>query len=296
LAIFVNLVDSHKVVIQTIPSPMRPVVFMHIQKTGGMSLATMMRRQFPRERILRVNGTLRFAAARLAAIPECRIAHLRFIYGHVPFGLHDYLPRSAAAYVTLLRNPVDPMVSIYYYALRRSEWALCGEIKRRRLSLRDFAMSDVAAEFNNGQTRMLSGAEDPIDFATALEKALENLNRYFLLAGLMERLDESVLLFRKLLGWRRVFYQKKNVNRHRIRLEDISGETLAAIERHNTFDLELYETACKHFNELLRQDLTVPNDLEQFRRFNAVYSMARNLFEIPHNLAARTGLIKEPLT
>jgi hypothetical protein len=59
--------------------------------------------------------------------------------------------------------------------------------------------------------------------------------------------------------------------------------------------LELYETACKHFNELLRQDLTVTNDLERFRRSNAVYSIARNLYEIPHNLAARTGLIKKPL-
>ncbi len=53
--------------------------------------------------------------------------------------------------------------------------------------------------------------------------------------------------------------------------------------------LELYETACKHFNELLRQDLTVTNDLERFRRFNAVYSIARNLYEIPHNLAAGPG-------
>jgi len=275
---------------------MRPVVFVHIQKTGGMSLVTMMRRQFPSERILRVNGTLRFATAQLSALPECRIAHLRFIYGHVPFGLHDCLPHSAAAYVTLLRNPVDRMVSIYYYALRRPEWALSGEIKRRRLSLHEFAMSDVAAEFNNGQTRMLSGADDPIDSSVALEKALKSLTSHFLVAGLTERLDESVLLFRKLLGWRRVFYQKKNVNRHRIRLEDISKGTIAAIERHNTLDLELYESARKHFDELLRQDLTVTNDLERFRRLNAVYSMARNLFEIPHNLAARIGLIKEPLT
>ena len=68
----------------------------------------------------------------------------------VPFGLHDYLPRSDAAYVTILRNRVDRMVSIYYYALRRPEWALHAEIKRWQLSLHDFFLSDAASEFNNG--------------------------------------------------------------------------------------------------------------------------------------------------
>ena len=35
------------------PSPMQPVIFIHIPKTGGMSFGTMMRRQFPRNRIFR---------------------------------------------------------------------------------------------------------------------------------------------------------------------------------------------------------------------------------------------------
>ena len=225
-------------------------------------------------------------------MPEAQRANMGLIYGHVPFGLHDYLP-GAAAYVTILRNPVDRIVSIYYYALRRPEWALRDEINQRRLSLHDFALSDAAAEFNNGQTRMLSGSDDPINSPNALEKARENLRRHFLLAGLMERLDESVLLCRKLLGWRRVFYQRKNVNRHRVRVEDIPRDTLAAIERNNTLDLELYEMACKRFDELLRHDPTVARDLDRFRRFNAVYSRARNLLEVPINLAAETGLIKQ---
>jgi hypothetical protein len=97
---------------------MQPVIFVHIQKTGGMSLASMMHRRFPRERVFQVNGTLCFAAEQLTGMPAARRANMGFIYGHVPFGLHDYLPRAAAAYVTVLRNPVDRMVSIYYYALR----------------------------------------------------------------------------------------------------------------------------------------------------------------------------------
>ena len=288
LATCVNLSDGPAVVMQAFPPAMQPVIFVHIQKTGGMTLATMIRRQFTRARVFQVNGTLRLAAQQLTAMPEARRANIAFIYGHVPFGLHDYLPGSAA-YVTILRNPVDRMVSVYYYALRRPEWALHREIKRRHLSLHDFALSDAASEFNNGQTRRIAGCDDPIDSNTALEKACENLRRHFLLAGLMERLDESVLLCRKLLGWRRVFYQRKNLNRHRVRLEDIPRATLAAIERNNTVDLELYEMACKRFDELIRQDPTVARDLDRFRRFNAVYSMARNLAEIPFNLAAETG-------
>ena len=45
--------------------------------------------------------------------------------------------------------------------------------------------------------------------------------------------------------------------------------------------------ACKRFDELIRQDPTVARDLDRFRRFNAVYSMARNLAEIPFNIGRR---------
>jgi len=51
---------------------------------------------------------------------------------------------------------------------------------------------------------MLSGAGDPINTADLSEKARKNFQRDFVLAGLTERLDESVLLCRKLLGRRRV--------------------------------------------------------------------------------------------
>ena len=119
----------------------------------------MIRRQFTRARVFQVNGTLRLAAQQLTAITEARRRRLsRFICGHVQFGLHDYLPGSAV-YVTILRNPVDRMVSVYYYALRRPEWALNREIKRRHLSLHDFALSDAACKFNNGQTRRIAGCD-----------------------------------------------------------------------------------------------------------------------------------------
>ena len=48
LATCVNLGDGPAVMIQAFPPAMQPVIFVHIQKTGGMSLATMYMPVHPR--------------------------------------------------------------------------------------------------------------------------------------------------------------------------------------------------------------------------------------------------------
>jgi hypothetical protein len=248
-----------------------------------MSFGTMMRRQFRRSATIHIDGTVPQVGQKLAALPEAQKAKVRFIYGHMPFGLHTHLPEGAV-YVTMLRNPVDRIVSVYYYALRRPEWGVRDEIIGRRMSLHDFAISEAASEFNNGQTRLVSGSDDRMISSSALESAIGNLRQHFVVAGLMERFDESVLLCRELLGWRRVYYRRRNVNRRRVRLEDVPRETIAAIERTNSLDLELYEIAARRFDELVGEHPAVGRDLERFRRLNRVYSMVGNAAEMAVNL------------
>jgi hypothetical protein len=261
---------------------MPPLIFVHIEKTGGMSFGAMIRRQFRPDAVINVDGTVTEAAEKLAALPAAQRAKVQFIYGHMPFGLHACLP-GGARYVTMLRNPIDRIASAYYYALRRPEWRVRDEIIGRRMSLRDFAGDRAAAAFNNGQTRALSGCGERDSLAGALERAVENLCRHFTMAGLLERFDESALLCGALLGWRHVFYPRKNVNRHRIPLHDIARDTIAAIERHNTLDLELYEIARKRFDEQLTQCPGVKRGLHSFRQVNRIYSAIRFGIELASN-------------
>ena len=263
--------------------PTQPIIFLHIPKTGGMSLEDVVVRQFPPTAVYRINGPLGTSAAELRRLPDERRATIGCVYGHVPFGLHACLPQ-AAAYLTLLRDPVERIVSIYYYARRRAEWGLHSQILDRRLSLQDFVVSDLAAEFHNQQTQMVAGMDRPADDPEALVRAKKNLTGCVALAGITERFDESLLLCRSLFGWKHVFYHRANVNRRRPHLEDISRATIASIEQRNTLDLELYEIVRRRFDTLVRAHPSVGRDLQRFRRCNGLYGPAASLVAMPMNL------------
>ncbi|HSQ00321.1 MAG TPA: sulfotransferase family 2 domain-containing protein [Candidatus Dormibacteraeota bacterium] len=264
-------------------SPQRSVIFLHIPKTGGMSFSRILARQFPPATVYQINGRLSTSAAELRGLPDERRLSIQCVYGHVPFGLHEHLPRSPA-YVALFRDPVERIISTYYYALRRAEWDLHRQIREGKWSLHDFVVSDLAAEFHNQQTQMVSGADGPVDTVDALTRAKKNVNEHFALAGVTERFDESILLCRGVLGWKNVFYHRANVNRHRPRLCEISRSTIAMIEKRNALDLELYEIVRQRFEVLVRECPTVARDLRRFRQFNGLYGAAASLFTVPMNL------------
>ncbi len=266
---------------------MRPIIFVHIPKTGGMSFVPIITRNFHRKSVINLDGPLVSCAARLNALPEQTRAAIKCIYGHVPYGLHDSLAR-AAVYITLLRNPVDRMVSAYYYSLRRPEWGFHEDIIKQRLSLHDFVAGEASEELHNGQTRMLSGSDEPVCTADALNMARRNLSQEFVLAGLTERFDESVLLCRRLLGLGGGFYQRKNVNRHRPPLHEIPPRTVALIEKRNSLDVELYDVAVRDFERLIARFSDLQSELARFRRWNAYYGFAGRLFGLPLNLLRDT--------
>jgi hypothetical protein len=262
---------------------MGTIIFVHVPKTGGMSFGPVITRNFPRKSVIQTNGTLASCAEQLSRLPEKTRAEIQCLYGHVPFGLHNWLSHPAT-YITLLRNPVDRLVSAYYYSLRRPEWGFHELIVKQHLSLYEFAASEAAAELHNGQTRMLSGSDEPVSTIEALNRAKANLRQRFAFIGLTERFDESVLLCRRLLGLRSGFYLKKNINRLRVPLGRIPPRTVALIEERNSLDLELYDVARREFDRLAADLQGLQTELVRFRRWNACYGFAGALLGLPLNM------------
>lgn len=214
-----------------------PLVFLHVPKTGGSTLVAIARRQFPVAAVARLPDSLAAARADLARRPEAERRQLRFLHGHVPFGVHSALP--GARYVTLLRHPVARLVSVYHYALREPDWAAHRLIHDRHLTLEQFVDSPIAAEFNDGQTRFLAGGDQPVPARETLAAALHNLQQ-LAFVGITERFDASLALLLRRFAWRRRFYRRENVNRHRPALARVAPRVVALIERRNALDLELY--------------------------------------------------------
>lgn len=117
------------------------------------------------------------------------------LYGHALFGLHRHLDRPCR-YFTLLRDPVQRVVSHYYYHKRRYP-----DSTLAARNLKTFLQSDHPVAQSNRQVRFLSGT-DPVQSPNAsLRIAKDHLTNDVTVFGLTNRFDASLLLFRTCLDW-----------------------------------------------------------------------------------------------
>jgi len=254
------------------------VIFIHIPKAAGTTFYQVLNRQYKVEHILYIEPgkDRRGSIDAFWQLPEDRKAHLRCIHGHMPFGLHQWLPQPAT-YITILRNPVERVVSYYYFVRRTRVHHFHSELVEKNMSLEDFVRKIVDINETNLQTRWISGCVDfdsllmpPYEQlpANALDLAKENIKKYFAVCGLTERFDESVLLMQRVLGWRNVYYMRRNVGRRRPPREQMPSSTLRLIEKYEEKDLALYEFAGERLTEMFDAYGIFAKQVQRFRTLN----------------------------
>lgn len=206
--------------------------------------------------------------------------------------MHEFLPQPCT-YITVLRDPVDRVISYYYYLLNTRNGAA------KTKSLEDFVQTYRGAQ--NSLTKFLSGMRLKIQLLDSnvnvdceqcspemLELAKDNLKKHFVVTGLVERFDETLILLKRALGWDiPPYYFKTNVSKARSTKDSISRETLDLIERFNEFDIQLYEHAKEKFEELVNRqdssfegeikDLKLANELSKPKFFFKLYSSYKRL-------------------
>jgi galactose-3-O-sulfotransferase len=271
------------------------LVFVHIPKTGGTTVAYVVWRQFPRGQAIDLDAsTVEDANRRWNAMASEQRSGVRCIRGHLPFEPGMFAPR-ATRFFTILRDPVERVVSEYYYNLTSPRRMLYLPLTHDRITLDQFVRSELSAPVHNGQTRMLAGAKREATPREMLDLALANLRNHMVVVGITERLDGTLLLCRAVLGWRHVIYRRVNATRGRLPLEAISPETLAAIEQANSLDRELYRVGCARFEELLREHHITSSEIAALNRASRIYGAARRIISLPreawiglHRVAARS--------
>src|SRR5207253_2102954 len=85
---------------------------------------------------------------------------VRAVVGHFSFGIHEFV-RSESTYLTVLRDPVDRVVSLYHHSLCEPDDPFYERVAAGRLSLEEFVSARVCKEADNGQTRRLAGVDPP---------------------------------------------------------------------------------------------------------------------------------------
>jgi hypothetical protein len=229
------------------------LVFIHVPKAGGTTLRSVLDRQYRGGLMEIKRDEISSFAARWGRLAEGERAAIRCLWGHMPFGLHRVIGADAI-YTTMVRDPVERVLSHYYYVRGEPAHSLHQAVVAG-MTLEDYVTSGATIEVNDDQVRLLSGIDAGWDGVTGemLRTAKANIDQHFPVVGIAERFDESLLLFKRVLGWPQVLYPRPlNVTTDRPAREAIPRAAMQAIEKHNTLDLALYEYARGRLETALR--------------------------------------------
>ena len=91
------------------------VIFLHLPKTAGTTVNRLIEWEYRLSEMYSIDPVLfEWSAAHLRKLTRDRLKKIRMFKGHMLFGLHEVLPQPAT-YITVLRDPVDRVISAFYF-------------------------------------------------------------------------------------------------------------------------------------------------------------------------------------
>ena len=253
------------------------VIFVHIPKAAGTTMHSLLQRVYRASTIRDLDtADLRRSIMEFNKLPAAEKDKIDLLKGHLPFGMHEGFTRKCT-YITMLRNPVDRIISHYRYASENTSHYLNHYITEKKMDLMAYVGSGISAEMDNAMVRILSNNIYDLPYggctSEMLESAKNNLVEYFSVIGLAEKFDESVLLMRQKLNWPSypIYYNKK-VSRSKMPSLVLEDKVIDYIRATNSLDCELYEFGKKIFDaEVAVNKELLTSERKKFRRMNAVY-------------------------
>lgn len=229
------------------------LVFTHIPKTAGGSLTQIFRENLLADQVLDLSqlkvrertDAVRALKEEISPVAET----VKVVHGHVNFcfGVHKYFRREVVN-LTILRNPVDRFVSLYYFVRQlKNGNKIAEEILTKGLTLDDFAKYETFQPLDNVMVRYLANSRGRNENLTALDRHLlaeakENLLKHFDLFGITEEFDDIAEQVCHRFNLKKGNDIRLNAS-GRPALEEISAETLNTIRERNSYDQELWEFA-----------------------------------------------------
>ncbi len=275
----------------------QPVLYyVHVPKTAGTTIRVALLWLYRWNQILWAKGP-DYLANKAQNMSPSDLRKIRLVAGHTRFGMHKALPFTNVHYFTILRDPVERVLSQYYYLRRKPAHRLYEVTNTYNLDLKTLLEEGYLLK-HNVQTFWISGADeryfrDGAYYPEIIRQAKAHIDQYFGFVGLNGWFDESMILLKRWMGWHRYpMYAKKNVTHSRKKQDQEAPETIDAIKRFNQMDIELYEHVATRFHEQLAaaDDADFQRELKYLRKLNHRIGPYK-----PYRLKVMSGMISRRL-
>lgn len=219
------------------------IIFNHTPKAGGTSLHYFFQDLFGPDKVYRVN--VRVPTEEIYTIEkmtEEEKQRYQIFQGHFKYGNHKFFSQPCL-YIGIVRNPIDRIISNYYYLHRRGEEERKQKVQQQTLT--EYFESQIEGRVSAGaaQLRILTGQDD-------LAKAKEVIKRDYLMCCATEQLDRFQTVFARLYGRPDLAPKHRNVTKSR----DMAGEEGQALrEKYKDLfkpDVKFLRFVRKRFNDV----------------------------------------------
>jgi hypothetical protein len=252
-----------------------PLVFVHVQKTGGIFLNNILVRNY-RQR-LDSYGAEFFTKL----YPEEFYTYIQppnrddtgrpaFFTGHIDLG-NEIFSRMRGRYIglSLLRDPVERMVSHYLFHRGLPNNYLNASIHRDNLDVVAYfrRFPEIPRQIDSFLTTNERAAGDAVDIA------LNNIDTKLSIFGLQERMDEFLVQLSYFLGFPNILYRKPlNVSQSESAVFPVGSDDREKLAELMSEDIALYRRAQALYQDRLSR---IPADVaalvKEFRRLNEQY-------------------------
>ncbi len=256
------------------------LIFFHMLKTGGNTIKTILDRQYKPEEVFQITrpGPQTGPIDYFISMDSDKRENIKVLRGHQSFGLHEHF-RGNTFYFTLMRDPISRLISFYnHVSSNPNDYYRKLIPKDERKTFGDFVMNidKYHNQGNNGQARAIAGRGVGNDGIYSM--AVQNIENHFVLVGLTERFDESVILLKKYFNWSYPYYFRRKVSKKIATKNTVSAKEIDLAREMNEIDLKLYNYSKKRFAGVVRTNKKyLGKKLETLNRINKIYGFVFNL-------------------
>lgn len=228
--------------------PMK-LVYIHIPKTSGSAFRSSLLKNYSRGEYFICTGgnrTVRdYLEHSLDAFHNLTVlSSIRLFLGHMPYGI-DKSIQEDCSYFTFLREPLDRVLSEYFYIISTTENQNHAQVKNSTIS--DYITGNIFLP--NLQSRMISGNLDPDATDQEIAKAaIYNLEHHFDFVGIYEDLANGIKKFEETYPLKIGEIPKLNITNRRLKVSDLDSKTLGIIADRNAADIAVYQWALIRFS------------------------------------------------